>query len=142
MKFILSAVAVLALTAFVSPSQAQSHGRTWGQPWYGAYAQPSPLSETRPETHARIGAAGGGHSYGEGPVVYRAYGHDRGGRYGWSRHGHRYGRYDRPSQPGYRDEWGYNDDRPPSRRRSGSSGYARDHLYRECGCSDVYLYDR
>lgn len=147
MKLTLSAFAVMACAALSTPSQAQSYGgRTWGQPYYGAYARPSPLSEAEPETHARLGAAGGGYTYGGGPVVYQTYGYGGGYRgYGHGRaygygYGHGYGRYDRPSRPGYRDEWGYNDDRPPSRRRSGS-GSSRDY-YRSCGCSDVYLYDR
>ena len=154
MKLILPA-ALLALAApalfGATPSLAQSYdGRTWGQPYYGAYARPSPLSEAEPEVHARLGAAGGGYTWGSGPVVYqpygygggyRGYGHGRTYGYGYG-HGHSYGRYDRPSQPGYRDEWGYNDDRPPSRWRSGSTRSSRDYAYRSCGCADVYLYDR
>lgn len=147
----LAAAAVLALTAVAAPSHAQSYGgRTWGQPSYGAYAQPSPLSEAEPGTHARLGAAGDGYTYGSGPVIPRGYGQGGYGDYsgsGYSRSAYSYGharghRYDRPSQPGYRDEWGYNDDRPPSRWRSGSTRSSRDHAYRSCGCSDVYLYDR
>ena len=142
--------AVLALAA-AAPSQAQSFGgRTWGQPYYGAYARPSPLSEAEHETHARLGAAGGGYTYGSGPVVYRPYGygagyrgHGHGHAYGYGYgHGYGYGRYNRPSRPGYRDEWGYNDDRPPSRWRPGSIRSSRDYAYRSCGCPDVYLYDR
>ena len=152
MKLVLSAAAVLALAAptlfWATPAHAQSYGgRTWGQPYYGAYSQPSPLSEAEPETHARLGAAGGGYTYGSGPVIPRGYGHGGYGAYrgyGYSRsaYGHARGhRYDRPSQPGYRDEWGYNDDRPPSRWRSGSRS-GREYAYRACNCSDVYLYDR
>lgn len=141
MKLALSAAATLALAALATPAHAQSYGgQTWGQPYYGAYARASPLSEGEPETHARLGAAGGGYTYGSGPVVYQPYGY--GGGYRAYGHGHGYGRYDRPSQPGYRDEWGYNDDRPPSRWRSGPTRSSRDYAYRSCNCSDVYLYDR
>lgn len=143
------AAAVLALAALTTPAQAQSYGgRTWGQPYYGAYSHPSPLSEAEPETHARLGAAGGGYTWGSGPVYqtygyggYSSYGHGRAYGRGYG-HGYGYGRYDSPAQPGYRDEWGYNDDRPPSRWRSGSTRPSRDYAYRSCGCSDVYLYDR
>lgn len=145
----LTAAAVLVLAALTTPAQAQSYGgRTWGQPYYGAYSHPSPLSEAEPETHARLGAAGGGYTWGSGPILPRGYGHggyggNRGYSYDRSGYGHAHGhRYDRPSQPGYRDEWGYNDDRPPSRWRSGSTRPSRDYAYRSCGCSDVYLYDR
>lgn len=149
MKLVLSAAALLALAALATPAHTQSHGgRTWGQPYYGAYAQSSPLSEAEPETHARLGAAGDGYTYGSGPVIPRGYGHGGYGAWrGYGRAGYGYGhaqgrRYDRPSQPGYRDEWGYNDDRPPSRWRSGSTRSSRDYGYRSCNCSDVYLYDR
>lgn len=150
MKPVLSAAAVLAFAAMATPSHAQSYGgRTWGQPYYGAYARPSPLSEAEPETHARLGAAGGGYTYGSGPVVYRpygyggyrGYGHGRAYGYGYGR-GDSYRRHDPPPRPGYRDEWGYNDDRPPSRWRSGSTRSSREYADRSCGCSDVYLYGR
>lgn len=150
MKLVLS-VTLLALAALATPAHAQSYGgRSWGQPYYGAYSRPSPLSEAEPKAHARLGAAGDGDTYGAGPVIPRGYGHGGYGAYrgyGYDRSAYGYGharryRYDRPSQPGYRDEWGYNDDRPPSRWRSGSTRSSRDYAYRSCRCSDVYLYDR
>ena len=153
MKLALSAAVLALVTPMLlgaTPSDAQSYdGRTWGQPYYGAYARPSPLSEAEPETHARLGAAGGGYTWGSGPLVdqthgyggHRGYGHGRSYGHGYGQ-GYRYGRYDRPSQPGYRDEWGYNDDRPPSRWRPGSTRSSRDYAYRACNCPDVYLYDR
>jgi hypothetical protein len=59
-------------------------------------------------------------------------GYDRGGRYGYSRY------------QGYRDEYGYQDDRPRSDHRR--DHYDRqDRRYdrrRDCDCSDVYMYDR
>ena len=78
--------------------------------------------------------SGGRHGYGYDQGHGR-YGHDR----GYSRYGH--GRYDPPSRPGYRDEWGYNDDRPPSARRWSDDRRSQRHD-RDCGCGDVYLYDR
>lgn len=63
-------------------------------------------------------------------------GYDRGGRYGYSRY------------QGYRDEYGYQDDRPRSdhRRDHYDDRYdRRDRRYdrrRDCDCSDVYMYDR
>jgi|GEM_PF-669474 hypothetical protein len=62
--------------------------------------------------------------------------YDRGGRYGYSRY------------QGYRDEYGYQDDRPRSdhRRDRYDDRYdRRDRRYdrrRDCDCSDVYMYDR
>lgn len=58
-------------------------------------------------------------------------GYDRGGRYGYSRY------------QGYRDEYGYQDDRPRSDHRRDHD--RRDRRYdrrRDCDCSDVYMYDR
>ena len=58
-------------------------------------------------------------------------GYDRGGRYGYS-----------PYQ-GYRDEYGYQDDRPRSGRARRSDRYEyREVRRRDCDCADVYLYDR
>lgn len=58
-------------------------------------------------------------------------GYDRGGRYGYS-----------PYQ-GYRDEYGYQDDRPRSVRARRSDRYeVREVRRRGCDCADVYMYDR
>ena len=56
--------------------------------------------------------------------------------------GYGYRDYDRPSRPGYRDWWGYNDDRPPSAWRGRSDRSYRYRDDRGCGCADVYFYDR
>lgn len=60
-------------------------------------------------------------------------GYDRGGRYGYS------------GYQGYRDEYGYQDDRPRSAPRRDRYDDRRDRRYdrhRDCDCSDVYMYDR
>ena len=75
--------------------------------------------------------------HGYGRSGYGHSGHDRGGRYGYAEGGHR----GDDRRQGYRDEWGYNDDRPASARGYGSDRRYRDS-YRDCGCQDVYLYDR
>lgn len=111
--------------------QAQIGAQTWGQPGYGAYARPSPLSEARHNAHARLGAAGDGYTYGDGPVpAYRGHRHDgrHFGRGGWRADGPRVG---------YRDEWGYNDDRPPRFR----TGRRATDWPRDSGPDD-YPYDR
>ena len=57
-------------------------------------------------------------------------GYDRGGRYGYSRY------------QGYRDEYGYQDDRPrPAYRRDRYDDRRYDRR-RGCDCPDVYMYDR
>ena len=142
----LAAAAVLALAA-LAPAGAAS-AQTYGQPVYlNAYGRPvggTPLSEV--ETRSYVGTGNWADGYSDRPHVYvpaseygRGYGsgHGRGHR----NNGRGYRRYDAPSQPGYRDEWGYNDDRPPSSRRWSDDGRAR-RSERDCGCSDVYLYDR
>lgn len=70
----------------------------------------------------------GGYGYGyHNP--YRPYGYER-------RHESRYGYGEPRPRPGYRDEWGYNDDRHPYRwDRGGHYRYDRD-----CACQ-VYLRD-
>ena len=151
----LAAAAALATLALAGAAAAQ----TYGQPVYlNAYGRPvggSPLSEVETRSYVETGrwvdgysdrpqvyvpapgyGQGYGHSYGQGR--YGQDRHDRGYHRGYSTYGQR--RYDPPSRPGYRDEWGYNDDRPPSARRW-SDGRSRRHD-RDCGCGDVYLYDR
>lgn len=77
------------------------------------------------------------YTYSQPTHGYGQYGYDRGGRYGYSRsfsHDQR--------QPGYRDRYGYHDDRPPVRHRA-QYRYGNDYRYdRDCYCQDVYLYDR
>lgn len=138
--------AALATLALAGAASAQ----TYGQPIYlDAYGRPvggSPLSEV--ETRSHLGTGLWADGYSDRPQVYvSAPGYGQG--YGYS-HSHGYGRghsnyghrgYDRPSRPGYRDEWGYNDDRPPSSRRWSDDGRSR-RRDRDCGCSEVYLYDR
>lgn len=81
---------------------------------------------------------------------YRSDGHDRRyasghgyGIYGYDRNRYRDGssRYDRAPEPGYRDMWGYTDDRSPTSTRGGSDGSPH-RGSRVCGCADVYFYDR
>ncbi len=141
------AFAALAATLIAGPVAAQ----TWGQPVYvGPYGHVvggTPLSEVETRSYVETGRWADGYS--EQPYVYvpapadgqhghGGYGHRShragyGYGYGYpaSRYGYRSRRAD--SRVGYRDEWGYNDDRPPAYRGR------RDH---DCGCSDVYLYDR
>ena len=96
----------------------------------------------------------GGHGYGGGyaseagygdPRAYRppsrygqgyGYGHDRGGRYGYST-GNRWTRWSNPPGRGYHDAYGYNDDRAP-RGPDARRGHELD-----CYCGvGPYLYDR
>lgn len=166
------ATLALAPFAGPGVASAQTRGHTWGQPIYlNAYGRPvggSPLSEVETRSYVATGRWADGYSdrpqvyvpapgYGRPNVSdqsdYRGYG--RGGpewryalgrghgayRYDLDRYGHGAGRSDRRSGPGYRDEWGYNDDRPPSSPRGGSVG-SRSYGSRDCGCADVYFYDR
>ncbi len=146
-----AAAAALATLALAGAASAQ----TWGQPVYlNAYGRPvggSPLSEVETRSYVGTGRWADGHS--DRPQIYvpaPGYGQGYGYSHGQDRYSHGYGRrhsnyghrgYDRPSRPGYRDEWGYNDDRPPSSRRWSDDGRSR-RRDRDCGCSDVYLYDR
>lgn len=148
----LAAAAALAALALAGAASAQ----TWGQPVYlNAYGRPvggTPLSEVETRSYVATGYWADGYSDrpvvlvpapGQGQPYAYGYGYDH-GPYGYDRgYGHSYGRrrYDPPSPSGYRDEWGYNDDRPPSARRGSYDrrGRSRD---RDCGCADVYLYDR
>lgn len=161
---VFAAAAALATLATGGAASAQ----TWGQPVYlNAYGRPvgsGPLSEVETRSYVQTGRWADGYS--DRPQVYvpapgyaapytfagqrNRYRHgDYERRYSHVRSGYGYGyghdrpndRHDRPSQPGYRDEWGYNDDRPPSVR--GGSGHWRSRGHeRDCGCGDVYLYDR
>lgn len=154
---ILAAAAAVATISLAGAASAQ----TYGQPVYlNAYGRPvggAPLSEVETRSYVGTGRWADGYSdrpqvyvpapgYGPGygSQVYRR-GHDRGhGRHDYGRgyiRNDRHDRYDPPSRPGYRDEWGYNDDRPPSARRGWNDRRSRRHD-RDCGCGDVYLYDR
>lgn len=152
----LAAVAALFTLALGGAASAQ----TWGQPVYlDAWGRPvggGPLSEV--ETRAYVGTGRWADGYSDRPQVHvpapygQGYGYAQGrDRYGYG-YGYGYGRdhpryhrgyrrYDPPSRPGYRDEWGYNDDRPPSARRWSDDRDYRGHD-RDCGCGDVYPYDR
>ena len=139
--------------------------QSWGQPVYvspyGRVVGGAPLSEVETRSYVTTGRWADGYSdqayvyvpapaygarsgYGHGydGRYDRGYGyrsqHRYGDRYG---HGSSHGRYESGPYQGYRDVWGYNDDRHPSAR--GWSRDRRDRRYdRDCGCGDVYLYDR
>lgn len=141
----LAAAAAVAVLALAGAASAQ----TWGQPVYlNAYGRPvggTPLSEVETWSYVQTGRWADGYSdlprvyvpapgYGRGYNQHRDHArHGHGSGRGYSGYGQR--RYDPPSRPGYRDVWGYNDDRPPTARR----GRRQDN---DCGCGDVYLYDR
>jgi len=137
-----------AALAFVSLAGAAA-AQTWGQPVYvgphGRVVGGTPLSEVETRSYVNTGRWADGytgqvHVYVPAPAYGQRYGHT--GRYAHGgRHGYGYGRYEPRPHQGYRDVWGYNDDRPPSAR--GWSRDRRDRRYdRDCGCGDVYLYDR
>ncbi len=164
MTRILAAAAGLFLTALAGSAAAQ----TWGQPIYvspwGRVVGGTPLSEVETRSYVNTGRWADGYSdqayvYVPAPVYGRPYGssHGRGHDYGYAygdrydhgrwdhgRYGYGHGGYERRPHQGYRDEWGYNDDRHPSARGyDRDRRYRRDHRYdRDCGCGDVYLYDR
>jgi hypothetical protein len=148
-----AALAALALVPSALPGAASA--QTYGQPVYlNAWGRPvggTPLSEVETRSYVETGRWADGYS--DRPRVHvpapgygaayatrnRRHGYDR------NRHGHGYiphrGRDQRPGRAGYRDEWGYHDDRAPSAR--GWSDDRRARRYdRDCGCGDVYLYDR
>lgn len=143
-----------------SAPHGSAYGQTYGYAQGHGSPRPAPSRQTRyappqlPAPYTTYNAYGvnsahvTGYSHGYGGVGYpyahvqtHAYGYahvDRGGRYGYS-----HGRYDQ-RRPGYRDRYGYHDDRPPTRWRG---GYDYDYGYRygydrDCYCQDVYLYDR
>ncbi|MDP2116716.1 MAG: hypothetical protein Q8J71_04900 [Brevundimonas sp.] len=164
-----AAAAAFAALAVAGAASAQTYGQpvyldAWGRPVGG-----TPLSEVETRSYVRTGRWADGYSdrprvyipapgygspytvpgygrptYGDSRHGYRPYGNSgsyRGGHGYPSGHDGVRGRYDPPSRPGYRDEWGYNDDRPPSARRWSDDRRWRGQD-RDCGCGDVYLYDR
>ncbi|HWQ86682.1 hypothetical protein [Brevundimonas sp.] len=153
-----AAAAVFATLALAGAAASQ----TYGQPVYlNAYGRPvggTPLSEVETRSYVETGRWADGYSdrpqvhvpapgYGR-PYVsygpgYRSYGYGGGHRYGHGdgyRDGHRH--YNPRPHPGYRDAWGYDDDRPPSARRGRSDRSYRYRDDRGCGCADVYFHDR
>lgn len=137
----------IALAFVAAPAAAQ----TWGQPLYiGAYGHGvggTPLSEIETRSYVETGRWADGyseqpyihvparpHAAGYGGYGYRSYrsGYGAGYGYGYSSRGHGYRSRREGSRVGYRDAWGYNDDRPPAWRSRND---------RDCGCGDVYLYD-
>lgn len=137
-------IGAMALLGAAGAAQAQGRGpsspppqSSWG---VGSWGQPAP-------GHRDYRRDGYGYGYGYGQSSY-SYGYSQ--SYGYQAYSYRpsygYGAYYRPPvRQGYRDEWGYQDDRPPTAR-----GYGRDDRYRrdgyrrhDCDCGgDVYLYDR
>lgn len=124
-----AAAAVLSLLGAAGAASAQSYVPAWGQPIYlDAWGRPvggAPLSEVETRAYAANGRwADGRH---ERPYVYvpsraPAFGRGYDGRHRYDR-GYRYGSGDRGHGPrpyqGYRDEWGYQNDRA----RPGRQGY-------------------
>ena len=140
----------LAVLTLAGAASAQ----TWGQPVYvspyGGVAGGTPLSEIETRSYVSTGRWADGytdHAYVHAPAPVddgrsgyaRGYGHHGGYGHGHPAHGH--SRYAPPPRPGYRDVWDYNDDRPPSARH-GSRERRSHHDDRDCGCGDVYFYDR
>ncbi len=120
------ALLVLATVAIPGAAAAQ----TWGQPVYAG--QPAPYGQPYGGP-VPYGYGGHGQSYGYragygDPRAYRppvqyGYGHDRGGRYGYSNRSGQWTRWSSPPGRGYHDVYGYNDDRAP---RGADHGRSRD----------------
>lgn len=144
----LAAAAALATFALAGAASAQTYGQpvyldAWGRPIGG-----SSLSRSDTRSYVETGRVTAGGSWrpriympapGYGPYPGYGSGH---GAYGQHRRGHAERRYDPAPQPGYRDEWGYNDDRPPSAWRGRSDRSSRHRDDRGCDCADLYFYDR
>lgn len=138
----LAAAAVLSLLTTAGAASAQSYAPAWGQPVYlDGWGRPvggSPLSEV--ETRAYVETGRWADGYGDRPRVYApgrapTYGRGHGG---YRRYGSWDGGHGRRVYQGYRDEWGYDDDRA----RPGRRGYVGRRGGDDCDCADVYLYDR
>lgn len=140
----------VATTGLAGPAAAQ----TWGQPVYvspyGRVVGGTPLSEVETRSYVNTGRWADDYSdqayvYVPAPVYGQRYGHGYGHgdhyRYDHRRYGYGYGRYETRPRQGYRDVWGYNDDRHPSARGWSRDSRGRRHDH-DCGCGDVYLYDR
>lgn len=166
-RILAAAAAGLFLTALAGSAAAQTWGQPIYVSPYGRVVGGTPLSEVETRSYVNTGRWADGYSdqawvYVPAPVYgargyQRGYGNDYGRDYGrgygrghrdhrYERHhrhyrgcGHDgYGGYEPRPRPGYRDVWGYNDDRHPSAR-----GWSRDRRHhRDCDCPDVYLYDR
>ena len=164
-----AAAGALFVLALAGVASAQTWGQPVYVTPYGHVVGGTPLSEVETRSYVNTGRWADGYSdqayvyvpapvhgapyghggrygydsrYGDGRYRYRDHRHQgHGGGYGSDRYGYGYGGYEPRPRPGYRDVWGYNDDRHPSAR--GWSRDRRDHRYdRDCGCGDVYLYDR
>jgi hypothetical protein len=145
-----------AQSYYAPPPPASAYGvGSWGQPYQyggghpgGACCQPGGYQPPRHDPRP-VCCYGGPR---QDDYAYQGR-HDRGGRYGYSdsrryyygeqRYEHR--EYRREARyEGDHDAWGYDDDRPPSAR--GYRNYdppRRPHRHdANCGCGDVYLYDR
>ena len=143
----LAAASGLAVLSLAGAASAQSYAPSWGQPIYvDGWGRPvggAPLSEVETRSYVDTGRWADGYTDRPHVVVpypgrpARGYGHGHRHR----GHGYGYGYRSSGARPyqGYRDEWGYQDDRP----RPGRRGYVdRGRRYEDCGCGDVYLYDR
>jgi hypothetical protein len=129
-------------------ARAQAYAPSWGQPAHldsrGRPVGGAPLSEVEVRAYAGTGRWADGRR--ERPRVYvpaPAPGYGEGRRRlrdhdgPWRARGDAAGR---SRGQGYRDEWGYNDDRPDGVRRGWR--VRRPAPRHDCGCGDVYLYDR